>query len=574
MIPNPHFNQINRSQGELTAILEESGLQGVFQNIFQDLSAVSSEAQKLLYKTDVIFYPLLDDINYQKLQTFLNTESEIQLSEIESGRDSHFTKPLAESEIQYHYYSCLFPTPLRLNSLRASYAVVVIGESDISELDGLILLLDEYPYLLVIGNEPALKIAKSMLSNKALVLQMLHWNDIDNHRFADHLSEITIDRHAYIQCITALKQIEKIGLASKILSDQEERSVRSRKALAQQSLNIQQKNKSESTGDFLQKIKSISQQQSLSFEKGIQESCDNFFRANNGELVMKLETFLDGLTELQAVKRSKVDELIIPADFAEELNVALRTEINRKAEYDLKVMVDILSLYAGEIEKQCVQEGVSFSRPNIKYLMPTAVNNLFLNTRAPGRKYSGQTTRKGPYEYFMAARKYQMLFLMVASVFGLGFLKNNTQYTIPLSLVLMGFGGFNVWRTVGREREESNDKEIKKAKETLMDEIKDVAQDFQRQWPRILLDHFKEQIAAISAESEMQAKQFASKNTAQSEEEKKKIARSLQNYEQTERRMEVLTRSKLSWEKTLVRTISDLQTGFSQLNRSERRAGA
>jgi hypothetical protein len=137
---------------------------------------------------------------------------------------------------------------------------------------------------------------------------------------------------------------------------------------------------------------------------------------------------------------------------------------------------------------------------------------------------------------------------------------------------MIGFGAFSTWKTVVRERTESDEKEINKARETLLGDLKDIASDFQRYWPKMLIDHFKEQVNSVLQEIELQARSIAQKQTIQSEEDRKKQQRSLQNLEQLERRLEAMARSKANWERNLAKATADMKGSFIQSNRSERRS--
>jgi hypothetical protein len=574
MIKNPHYTQFDKLQQELLVMFGESGIQGLFQNIQYDLAGVCKEAEYFNMTVDVYVSlpagaPALD-----ALKTFCNFKDSINAAHLEKGQ----TLRTEENEsgdanpFTFAVHNLSQPAAAQLGKSNPCYALVLLS-SFAAENEGVFLqTLDEYPFLLVAGPPAAASAVSNLVGNHYLVYQYIDLEQLSSRSFREIWSENSNDKHAVLQSLSVLKQIDKLGRTAKLISDQEERNIRAKKAISQQGINAQTRNRGESINDTLQKIKAFAQQQLSSFEKGIQQNAELYFRPINGTFVKEMELMLDNLDDLQRDRKSKNDELSIPTEFLSELKTSIRKAISSKAEGDLKGLTDILMMFVSETEQILTRDGVNLAKPSVRYLTPSAIDGILSGTADPGKRYSGQAQRKGVYEYFMAARKYQMLILMVASVFGLNVLRANPTVTLPLSIVMIGFGAFSTWKTVVRERTESDEKEINKARETLLGDLKDIAGDFQRYWPKMLIDHFKEQVNSVLQEIEVQARSIAQKQTLQGEEDRKKQQRSLQNLEQLERRIEAMARSKANWERNLAKATADMKGSFIQSNRSERRS--
>jgi len=178
------------------------------------------------------------------------------------------------------------------------------------------------------------------------------------------------------------------------------------------------------------------------------------------------------------------------------------------------------------------------------------------------KPFSAEMPKKGAYEYFMAVRKYQMLFFMMASAFGLSFVRNVMMFTIPATLVLLGFGIYSVMITVEKERKEKTEKELKKAQESLFGEAKRIATEISRQWGRQFSEHLRNQGILITEETENYIKVFYTKRKTGLDEEKKNLQRMLQGIDQSERTLELVKRNAASWQRTLARNRNEIKTSF------------
>jgi hypothetical protein len=160
------------------------------------------------------------------------------------------------------------------------------------------------------------------------------------------------------------------------------------------------------------------------------------------------------------------------------------------------------------------------------------------------RNYQGELVRQGFFEYAMMARRYLMILFMFISAFGLSFLRGYREFMIPVSVLLLSIGSIVVIRSVQRERSETMEKEINKAKESLRAETKRMCSDVQRAWGAMISQHLSDQSQAILGQIEFAIRTHQTQRANESVEEKQRLQRQLQGLENSERKLLMTAKSK------------------------------
>ena len=159
----------------------------------------------------------------------------------------------------------------------------------------------------------------------------------------------------------------------------------------------------------------------------------------------------------------------------------------------------------------------------------------------------------------------------MASIFGVsGLIKKYQFVSIPLSIVLLGYGIINVSKSVAKERIENEEKETKSAMEAIERWLKDIGSDMSRTWTKILLDTFKSQLNMLNSETETALKINLTQRNTETEDERRKQQKSLQTFELSERKIENVHRSVQTMDRNIQRLLSDSRTGYNQISRAER----
>jgi hypothetical protein len=278
----------------------------------------------------------------------------------------------------------------------------------------------------------------------------------------------------------------------------------------------------------------------------------------------------DSLNFLE-IEKSKNLELKLDPVFHKKLMEDVYQTILKKCATDTTIFMDTLNMLEKEIDVIFEQNGILFQRPNLKYITQNDIDYFLSQSYNREIDYTGTAPNKGMYEYFSAARKFQMGFFMMASVFGVTGLIRKYQYiSIPLSIILLGYGIINVSKSVTRERIENHEKETKAAKEAIERWIKDLGSDISRIWTKTLTDAFRTQLSILSSETESMLKTTLLQKQSENEDERKKQQKSIQIFEQTERKLENTHKAVQNIERNIQRILGDSKTAYNQLLRAER----
>ena len=100
---------------------------------------------------------------------------------------------------------------------------------------------------------------------------------------------------------------------------------------------------------------------------------------------------------------------------------------------------------------------------------------------------------------------------------------------IPVTILLLGIGGFSVYRSVIKEREENLAKEADKARDSLRGEYKRIFNEAQRDWSNRVSEHLKDQYTVIAEAVEQHLKSYFDQQAQGMKDQQARQKRQLQN---------------------------------------------
>lgn len=552
--------------------LTEVGLPALFVNTLEDLEKLAQQNEYINQHIQLWIVGEFPNIDWPSV-IFCNPSNDIAL--IEKGDLvnydiilDHKTFPLSVCKLEY-------VQPGLITNVQPILTVVVMHKlSDEVQLETLRLLTDDLPwvYLIDFDNNLTNEFQKE-LNQKLLQFDFLTVTETTTLKNLEEIiSQTTQERQSIHQNYLSLNQLKKTIKTVSLITKKEQSNIISKKAITQQKLSLIPDTRSHNANDLVQKIKQLIQQYTTSYEKSTTTNTELFVQVANQEgiksILLDIQTNPVIFTE---TAKSKNIDLTINSSFEQDIRTDAYNRVLKKCRIDVKIFADTLHELEKEIEKQLDSQGVVFQRTNMKYLTQNEID-YFLN-QCFGRdiEYSGTAPNKGLYEYFSAARKFQMVFFMMASVFGVSGLIRKYQYvSIPLSIVLLGYGIINVSKSVSKEREENTEKETKNAKDVIERWLKDVGSDLSRIWTKTLIDSFKLQLNTLNSETEMVLKSTLLQKTAELEDERKKQQKNLQTTELNERKLDGAQRNIQTMDRNILRVLTDSKNAFNQLLRAER----
>ncbi len=569
-LKNLFHAQYIKSIAEISQVINENGLQATLFNLLEDLNAIATANEYL--SNDIDLFIQFQDQNLVETNQIIQQCLPVQLNE------NHFNLLKDNTQIEIEIPDTNFQLsvsnieqypPKQLHQIKSGILIIhtnsLVSES---EVDHIRLSIEDFQWI-IITNESHYPAGFIRELGKD-VLQMDSFKECPNN-IIEILTNCNSEKRSLYQTRIAFNKIQKILSAGSTLLKQELKNSKSKKNLIQQRLTTIGDSRSFNPSEIIQSIKNIVVQYNNHYDKSINSNYEQFLSIGNSEFLMLLNQLNEDSIPIAEVVKIKNIELVIDEHYLSEFKNDLEKVLLKRFITDIGIQLDSLHQIEKDIEAVFKKHNYIYQKSNIKYLTESDFQQILHYTRSKSPNYSGIAALKGPMEYFNAARKFQMTFFMFLSMFGVSSVIKQYQYvSLPLSIVLLGIGVLNVHKNVNKERLENEEKEQKKVTEAMINFVKDVGSDVQRYWLKTLTDHFKTQLQNISQEVENQLKSYSQNQLTQSDEEKKKNQRLISTYDQNERKLESASRNFQPLERNLSRTISDLQSSYSNILRNER----
>jgi hypothetical protein len=245
--------------------------------------------------------------------------------------------------------------------------------------------------------------------------------------------------------------------------------------------------------EILGEARGLLQKQFDRFQKDLSRRLKDQVAPQEGALWHEIDAAVEALDRFDMTKKPKADAVTIPEEFQQPLLHRIREVLGATCRSSLVELHDFLRDIKDKIERLLEERGGPPVVLHFQHLPAERVDTVLQRSVVIQRPYKGEITRKGVMDFFMAARRYQMLFFMVFSAFGLSFIRSFTAFTIPAGMVLMAYGMLNVVNGAKRQRAEAEEKEMGKARETLRTELSRAMADVQKIWDQTVSSFMTEQ---------------------------------------------------------------------------------
>lgn len=262
--------------------------------------------------------------------------------------------------------------------------------------------------------------------------------------------------------------------------EKEDRTARAKKASVEQ--RAQQLQGAPMPTELLGEARGLIQKQFDRFQKDLSRGLKELVAPQEGSLWREIDAAAGALDRFDSVKKPKVDAVTIPADFQQPLIDRIKEVLGGVCRSSLVELHDFLRDIKEKVERTLEERGGPPVVLHFQHLPKDRVDTVLQRAVVIQRPYKGEITRKGVMDFFMAARRYQMLFFMVFSAFGLSFIRSFTAFTIPAGMVLMAYGMLNVVNGARKQRAEAEEKELDKARDLLRSELSRAMSEVQKSW--------------------------------------------------------------------------------------------
>lgn len=286
------------------------------------------------------------------------------------------------------------------------------------------------------------------------------------------------------------------GLASlyeafSVTLEKEDRAARAKKASVEQ--RAQQLQSAPMPTELLGDARAVIQKPFDRFQKSVSRELKDLVAQHEGSLWREINAAAGELDRFDVVKKPKSDVVSVPADFLNPLLDRIKEVLGDACRSTQMSLRDLLRDVKQDMEQLLEERGGPPVVLHFQELPPDRVNKILERAVTIQRPYKGDITRKGPMDIFMAARRYQMLFFMIFSAFGLSFIRSFTAFTVPAGLMLMAYGFLNVYQGFKQQRAEAEEKELDKARDSLRSDLTRAMGEVQKLWDQTLSAFMTEQ---------------------------------------------------------------------------------
>ena len=294
------------------------------------------------------------------------------------------------------------------------------------------------------------------------------------------------------------------------------------------------------TNEILVEVKTRIQRHAQEFERGAAERLADLLSPTSGALYRETEGMLLSLDKLTEEPRSTKIETRLPTDFLERLIRTVREQIARHCSGDVVAVNDLFRLLSQEIERTLqANDGPPFVA-HFSFLTEERVRRMLDMSAVIQVQYRGEMPKRGFGEYFAAVRKYSMLLVMAASMFGLSqFMRQYREYMIPATILLVLFGSYSVASSTQQQRVEAIEKELEAARNALRPDLKRIFTDVQKSWMAVISGHMSEQINSVLGVVDEATRDFQARKGAEVNPEKERMQRQIAQLDLFEKRLGV-----------------------------------
>jgi hypothetical protein len=397
--------------------------------------------------------------------------------------------------------------PLAAGAPRAPILIVVslLGAADEATRKAVDVAAQDRPLALVLGPPlPAVEELHKRVCARAQTCERQVSTTLQEEGFGTFLSSPPWDgRTDVLRALSAAAGLESLVTALTFGLEAQTRETRVRRQVTQQRLaRFQTKGPSatpaSAPAELLSAVKSRLQRMFSEFERGASDRLQELLGYPAGSLTREIEGRLNAFAELEHEERSGKLATRVPAAFEQEQVKFIRERVGRHLMADVVAINDLFRLLGQEIERMLAEAEGPPLVLHFDYLTEERVRKLLLGYASFQSAYRGEMARPGFEEYFASVRKYAMLLVMGASMFGLSsYVRLYREYTIPLTVLLVLFGTASVVTSTRTERAENMERELEMARTAMRPELKRILSDIQKQWTTTLAQYLAEQAPAV-----------------------------------------------------------------------------
>jgi len=270
--------------------------------------------------------------------------------------------------------------------------------------------------------------------------------------------------------------------------EREDRSLQSKRAALEQHTSASQAEGASPT-ELLGEVRSYIQKQFDGFSKGVVSRLEGLVAPHEGSLRLEIEATINAIDDFDYVKKPKVFAVKVPPAIEKGMLSRIKETLAEVGRSDVQQLGELFQTVRSTVEEMVESKGGPPVTLHLDPVEQKTFDNILDRAVVLQRPYKGELVRKGALDFFMQARRYSMMFFMVLSAFGLSFVRQYKEVTVPLTMLLLMFGLLNVVNNARKQASENKEKELNKAKDSLRADMGRGMQDVLKNWGQTVSNH-------------------------------------------------------------------------------------
>jgi len=356
-------------------------------------------------------------------------------------------------------------------------------------------------------------------------------------------------RSLHSSFLSAYKELKKSNSVKKII-------------LIQKTMRCQSRAKSNQ--NFRHDLKNVMNIRYSQFEERFKSVIEQNFSPPLGHIIQFAEHQANLLEELVETKRTKQLVYSMDSDFENSFLNDFRDFCSRIYIKEKKEGLKCVRTIERELSKILATQGLELNIKQVDDTNESSICNLLQHKTYFDRKFEATVNNRGVMEYVMGARMYYMYIMMGASMLGFNirFIPGGKQLLIPIAILLIGLGIYQVWSSKQNEKDDNEEKNLLSAQEFINTQAKKISQDISRLFEKLIAEEVRKKSQQLLIEAERLIQEKQQNEQKKNDIEKTKLDRLLKNIFNQERSLEMLSRSETTFVRNLERLKEDLRAAL------------
>lgn len=314
-----------------------------------------------------------------------------------------------------------------------------------------------------------------------------------------------------------------------------------------------------------QQIRAAIEERLEQFEKRLGQQMETNLLPPAGAAFHAISTHIETLSELSEEKGSKHLVYTIPDAFLQQLAQEFRKSYASSCSHSKALALQTVQSIENDIDNFLQERQLKMLSRTASALLQLDEGALIQRNLHLDRPFEQRAPNKKIMEFFMGARMYYMILMMTFSMLGLSSIIMRSRLNlVPISIVLVGLGIFQVSNSRRREKEENKVKQLEAARSFLRNEYKRMAQEIARSWEKELLDQAKGVARRIQQQAEQTLQSAQSGQKTRDAEERNRLQHIIAQLSKQERNLESARRNFSMLEKNFSRAKEELRSAIQQ----------